>query len=57
MCGITGFLSEGEYEKKEKSALKENEQQDHVKGPDDEGYYVDRAYHRSCHAQAVDHRT
>ncbi len=40
MCGITGFLSEGEYEKKE-SALKENEQQDHVKGPDDEGYYVD----------------
>lgn len=40
MCGITGFLSEGEYEKKE-SALKKMNSRIMSRGPDDEGYYVD----------------
>ncbi|UWP58519.1 asparagine synthase (glutamine-hydrolyzing) [Ruminococcus gauvreauii] len=40
MCGITGFLSEGEYEKKE-STLKKMNSRIMSRGPDDEGYYVD----------------
>lgn len=40
MCGITGFLSEGEYEKKE-NALKKMNSRIMSRGPDDEGYYVD----------------
>ncbi|MCH1982317.1 asparagine synthase (glutamine-hydrolyzing) [Ruminococcus sp. OA3] len=40
MCGITGFLSEGKYEKNE-TALKKMNSRIITRGPDDDGYYVD----------------
>ena len=56
MCGITGFLSEGEYGKEGKRFKEKMNSRIMSRGLMMEGYYVDE-HIASCHAQAVDHRT